>query len=42
MVISKQVVGISPPLYIYADAPIRVGDATRVRESGPKGKPPAS
>jgi hypothetical protein len=26
--ISKQVVeGISPPLYIYADAPVRIGDA---------------
>jgi ATP-dependent Clp protease ATP-binding subunit ClpX len=28
VVISKQVVeGISPPLYIYADVPVRVGDA---------------
>jgi ATP-dependent Clp protease ATP-binding subunit ClpX len=28
VVISRQVVeGISPPLYIYADVPLRVGDA---------------
>jgi ATP-dependent Clp protease ATP-binding subunit ClpX len=28
VVIFKQVVeGISPPLYIYADVPVRVGDA---------------
>jgi ATP-dependent Clp protease ATP-binding subunit ClpX len=37
VVISRQVVeGISPPLYIYADVPLRVGDADAVRESGPE------